>query len=269
MLFDKKTLMKQFYVILFATIFCNIVFSQTEIIEEYSVDAEKVRIDNLGYIYLVKGTLLSRYDMNLNRISQYDNKSNGNITDIDVSDPFRLLVFYKDFNRIIFLDNNLTELRDPIFLDDLLIFSTDALCSSNQGSFRVFDNQNSSVITYNKDLNVTQTGTSLYTISVNQNVIKIKESNNFIYVLFNSGEVVILDKFANFVKKPDWKNIKTFDCINDKLYLLIDSEIYFSDGNSDLVKISDLDNGYIIDFAISVNKLYILTEKSLITFKIL
>lgn len=244
-------------------------YSQTEIIKEYNVYAEKIRVDNLGYVYLVKGTQISRFDSDLIKIAQYDYKLNGEITTVDVSDPFRVLVFYEDFNRIIFLDNNLTELRDPIFLDDLLIYSTNAVCSSNQGGFRVYDNQNSSVISFNKDLNITQTGTNLYSISENQNVIKIKESNNFVYVLLNSGKLVILDKFANFVKKPDWKNIKTFDCINDKLYLLINSEIYFSDENYELIKFSDLEVANIVDFAISVNRLYILTEKSLITFKIL
>ncbi|HNQ67904.1 MAG TPA: hypothetical protein PKN32_05980 [Bacteroidales bacterium] len=261
--------MKQLYLILFATIFCNIVFSQTEIIEEFNVEADKVRVDNLGYIYLVIGTQLSRFDSDLIKIAQYDYKLNGEITNVDVSDPFRLLIFYKDFNRLIFLDNSLTELRDPIYMDDLLIYSTNAVCSSNQGSFRVFDNQNSSVISFNKDLDITQKGTNLYSILGNQNVIKIKESNNFVYALSSSGEIIILDKFANFVKKPDWKNIKTFDCINDKLYLLIDSEIYYADENYEIIKIQDLTLANILDFAISVNKLYVLTEKSLITFKIL
>jgi hypothetical protein len=261
--------MKHLFLILYVVTICNFLYSQTEIIKEYNVDAEKIRVDNLGYVYLVKGTLLSRFDSELIKIAQYDYKLNGEITSVDASDPFRILVFYEDFNRIVFLDNYLTELRDPIYLDDLLIYSTNAVCSSNQGSFRVYDNQNSSVISFNKDLNITQTGTNLYSISGNQNVIKIKESNNFVYVLLKSGEIVILDKFANFVKKPDWKNIKTFDCINDKLYLLIDSEIYFSNENYELIKISDLKVANIADFAISVNRLFILTEKSLITFKIL
>ncbi|MDD3740017.1 MAG: hypothetical protein PHH30_02140, partial [Bacteroidales bacterium] len=160
--------MKRFTLILIVSLIYNILYSQTEIIKEYNVDAEKVRVDNLGYIYLVKGTQLSRYDSDLIKLAQYDYKLNGEITSVDVSDPFRLLVFYKDFNRIVFLDNYLAELRDPIYLDDILIYSTDAVCSSNQGGFRVFDNQNSSVVSFNKDLNITQTGTNLYSISENQ-----------------------------------------------------------------------------------------------------
>ena len=261
--------MKIFNLILAIVFICNILHAQTERLNEYDIEAEKIRVDNLGYLYTTKGTLLSKYDQNLNKISQYDFKANGEITDIDASDPFRLLVFYKNFNRIVFLDNYLAELRDPILLDDLFIYSTNAVCTSTQGSFRVYDNQNSSVNSYNKDLNVIQTGTNLYSLSGNQTAIKIKESNNFVYVLFNSGEIVILDKFANFVKKTDWQDIKTFDCIDDKLYLLINSEIYLAHENYELINISDFEIDNIIDFAITVNRFYILTEKSLITFKIL
>lgn len=261
--------MKIFILILTILITSNVVHAQIERLNEYDIESEKIRVDNLGYLYTAKGTLLSKFDKDINKISQYDLKSNGEITDLDASNPFRLLVFYKDFNRIIFLDNYLAELRDPILLDDLFIYSTNAVCSSTQGSFRVFDNQNSSVNSYDKDLNLIQTGTNMFSLSENHSVIKIKESNNSVYVLFNSGEIVILDKFANFVNKPNWQDIKTFDCIDDKLYLLINSEIYLADENYELTKISNFKIDNIIDFAITVNRLFILTEKSLITFKIL
>ncbi len=261
--------MKKITAILSTLLICITAYNQTELTNKYDITAEKIAVDNLGYIYTVNATQLCKFDKDFNKIGQYDDKSHGEISSVDCSDPFRILIFYKDFNKIVFLDNYLAELRDAVLLDDLMIYSTDAVCSSTQGSFRVFDNQNSAVNSYNKDLNIIQTGVNLYSVSGDQTAIKIKESNNFVYVLFNSGEIVILDKFSNFVKKPEWQNVKSFDCIDDKLFVLIDSEIFFSNENYELVRFYSHESDQIIDFAISINNLFVLTEKSLITFKIL
>lgn len=243
--------------------------AQTERITEYNIVSSMFRIDNLGYLYFVNGNTLTKMDGDFKTVAIYDNKKNGAISDIDVSDPFRVLVFYRDFNKLIFLDNELTELRDPILLDDLQIYNVDAVCSSTQGSFKLFDSQNCFIVSFDKDLNVLQTGINLYSLVKTQKVQKIRESNNYTYAQFDDGIFITLDKFGNFFRKSKFENLKSFNLLNDRLFLLTDTGIYKCGYDDSLIEIVNSADIKIVDFAVRNNFLYVLSEKSLITFIIL
>jgi hypothetical protein len=263
--------MKKFSLIsvLFFCCFCLIAEAQYEKISEFPVNASSFAVDNLGNFYFVTGNSLTKTDSEFNIISVYDNKSNGDISDIDISNPFRIQLFYRDFNTLIFIDNTLAELRAPIMLDDLQIYSADAVCSSAQGSFRIYDNQNSAVVSFDKDLKIIQTGVNLYSVSDSKKLLKLRETNNYVFVLFESGRMIILDKFGNFYKDPNWQNVESFDYINDELFVLSQNVIYKVDSEWQLAENMKLSDLKILQFEITPSFLFILTEKSLITFKIL
>jgi hypothetical protein len=245
------------------------IYSQAEKISEYNVVSNMFRVDNLGYFYFVSGSALTKTDSDFNIIASYDSKNNGEISDIDATDPFRLLIFYKDFNKLVFLDNELAELRDPVMLDDLQVFSVDAVCSSTQGSFRLFDGQKSTIVSYDKDLNLIQTGVNLYSCVKSQNAYKIRESNNYVFAQFGTDYIVTLDKFGNFYKKAEFENIESFDFVNDNLYLLINSHVYKCNPDDSLSEIVLPIQDKLIGFAMKNEFLFVLSQKSLITFKIL
>jgi len=51
------------------------------------------------------------------KIYQYTNLALGNINSVSIYNPLELVVFYKDFNSIIILDNTLNEIQKIAFLD--------------------------------------------------------------------------------------------------------------------------------------------------------
>ncbi len=261
------------FTLLILLLFCSFFFNQSTAqsgkFSEFEVKANNFAVDNLGYFYFIDGASLTKTDKDFQTISQYSDKTYGEITDIDVSDPFRILIFFKDFNVIVFLDNQLASLRDPISLDDLGFYSVDAVCSSAAGSFRLYDNQTSSVITIGKDLNVIQTGTSLYSISGDYKAVKIRESNNFVFVLFSSGYIIRLDKFSNFANNYFCGEGILFDSFNDDLYIINENAVFGLDDKNNKILYFNFEPMKILDFKMRAEKLFILSEKSLITFKIL
>lgn len=261
--------MKKFLYILILIVFGQSLGAQEVVNSDYTKGIDAFEIDKLNNFYFIKDNQILKTDSEFNKLYDYSDKTFGNIYFIDVSNPFRVLVYYKDFNVIVFLDNKLAPLRSPIYLDDLNYFSADAVCSSSFESFLVFDSQNTRINTISKDLVTTQKGTSLYSIVSEQKPVKMKESNNYIFISFENGYIHVLDKYANYVDSFFYDGLIDFDCINDDLYLLGNNELIAFDINKEKILYYSFEASNSISFKIKNDILYILNKKSLISFKIL
>jgi len=75
-------------------------------------------------------------------MKRYSNKRFGTITSIDCTNPLKMLVYYKDFQQLVFLDNQLTQNSEAISLEDLGYEQTDLICTSMNNSFWLYNKQN-------------------------------------------------------------------------------------------------------------------------------
>lgn len=256
--------------IFFFLLLCTTSFGiKAQQIDAFATTATLFDIDNLGYYYFAEGSKLIQTDSEFNTLQEYSDKSYGDINIIDVSNPLRILLFYKDFNVIVFLDNKLAPLRDPIMLDDLGLYSIDAVCSTTTGSFRVYDNQTSTVITIGSDLKVLQKGTNLYSVAGDQKAIMLKETANFVFLQTENSWIIRMDKFGNYIETIANDAAITFDCVNDEIYTISKSNLSGFDNRNERFFFYSFDPMPIKDFKIKDKKLFILSEKSLITFRIL
>lgn len=261
-----KVLKNIFIIISICTISLSV---KTQEINSFETTATLFEIDNLGFCYFVEGSKLIQTDSEFNTLYEYSDKSYGDISILDVSNPLRILVFYKDFNVILFLDNKLSPLRDPILLDDLGVYSIDAVCSSASGSFRVYDNQASTVITIGSDLSVVQKGTNLYSLAGDQKAIALKETANFVFLQTENSWIIRMDKFGNYIETIANDQGITFDCLNDDVYIITKTSVSGFDSKNERFLFYSFEPLTIKDFKIKDKKLFILSEKSLITFQIL
>jgi len=71
-----------------------------------------VGVDDLDYLYYLRGNVL--YKEGQGRKFSYSKVGLGKLTDVNIQNPMKLILFYRDFNAVILLDNNLNELTDPI-----------------------------------------------------------------------------------------------------------------------------------------------------------
>src|SRR5688572_3667151 len=84
--------------------------------------------DNFGNIYTVKNEELCKYLPNGKRHARYSNLRYGNITSLDVSNPLKILLYYRDFQQIIFLDNQLSVNSNPVSLELLGLEQAHLVC---------------------------------------------------------------------------------------------------------------------------------------------
>lgn len=85
----------------------------TSLVAETVLDAEEfVGADELGNLFYLENQVF--YRKSGQRIFSFSNVDLGAITAVDVGNPFKILLLYRDFNSVIILDNNLNELSERL-----------------------------------------------------------------------------------------------------------------------------------------------------------
>jgi hypothetical protein len=200
----------------------------------FKLDGEKMIVkqndysvaDRLGNIYLIRNDEIEKYKEGV-AIKKYSRKQFGNITNVDASNAMRIMLFYKNTNKIIFLDNQMSENSDVIDLFKLLTVTATAVCNSSNNQFWVYDANNAELLKITNDLNIsTRTGNLNNQMDEKINPTALKEINNQLYLIDKTQGVFVFDYFGTLIKKIPIKGIEKFEVVND--YIL------FSNQNKDL-----------------------------------
>ena len=101
-----------------------------------------LNVDMLDNIYLItSGNQLKKLSSNGDSLAAFnDVKKYGNPTYIDVNNPLKILVYYKNYSTVVILDRLLT-VRNTINLRKQNIFSVQAIATSYDNNIWVFDEQ--------------------------------------------------------------------------------------------------------------------------------
>lgn len=225
------------------------------------------KTNSMGNIFLIKDYSILQYNFEGKKIQTYSNSEFGKITSIDVSNPFRILVFYKDFNQLIFLDNKLSEISDHISLDNLGITEANAVCSSETGGFWVFNTNTFQLEKYNKNLNLLQSGTKMQSV-IDRSLTPdfIDETGNNIYLGFKEKGIYLFDIYGAFIKFIPVKYKSGVKIINENIFYSSDSIYRYNTKNFE-TKTIDVSFNSNNSFSIEKNRLFIGNNNVITYFK--
>ena len=95
----------------------QLLFSQDKPLFEnaFVLEADRfIGADALHSIYYIKNEVF--YKRSEEKIWSYQNVNLGKLSSVDIGNPFKIILFYRDYNTVIVLDNNLNELTGAIGL---------------------------------------------------------------------------------------------------------------------------------------------------------
>lgn len=72
--------------------------------------------DPNGNIYLVNGSKLSKLDENGKLLRSFDDSFLGDIASVDSDNPMKIMLFYRESGKIVFLDDRLSPVMEPLDL---------------------------------------------------------------------------------------------------------------------------------------------------------
>ncbi len=212
-------------------LFLFLILSLSTVIEpskNFPVQSDFILTDAIGNIYSVKGNSITTYNSEGQKVFTYSNPFLGNISFVDVKDPMRILLYFKDFNQVIFLSNKLSEIGSPIELDNAGYSQVSICCTSNQGSFWLFDSQSLQLIQLNENLEPVHKGTLLQYVLKKNNVIPscLLEENDEIYMSIPGTGILIFDKFGTYRKTLPVINASSFQVKGEKIIFYNSNNLY-------------------------------------------
>jgi len=229
-----------------------------------SVKANSIQIDNQGNIYTISDNSICKYNQQLILQSTYYQNFYGNINSVDVSNSFKILVFFNDFNQIVFLNENLSEIN-KIDLFEIDLTDIQFVCSSNQSGFWIYDNTQSRVFFIDEKLNILKKSKFLGKYVKNKDITNIFEyKNNFYLGILNKG-VLVLDNSCNIINFSQFNLTNSFSILNNENLFFLNTTTFEVTNvkilSSEFYIIENHNNA--IDYKIYNNKKIILTNDSL------
>ena len=242
-------------------------FSQWKELETFPVKVDVLEVDELGNIYYSKGNSFQKMNSKGEMLASYSNAYLGEIFSFDVSDPFRLLLFYKEFNQVVFLDNNLIALRDPVSLDELGVYSADAVCASHRGGFWVFDGSSSELCRYNSNLILEQKSSIMAgVLSFDDMANTILESADNLMLVFENKGILLFDSFGTFIRQIRTNNCRFLNTESQKLLYLEDDKVVEYDIRTREYLYFDLPTTEIVEMAMNDGLWYFADNEKIIFF---
>ncbi len=200
--------------------------SNFKLITTINAESDFITSDNQSNIYAVKANELTKYDKTGKLLYKYSNKNFGNMDFVDASNMLRILVFYKNFSQVVFLDNTLSLIGESVSLDNIGFQQAKLVCSSHNNGMWIFNPFKMELVRIDQSLEQTQqTGNLSLLLNIDLQPNYLLEYNNKVYMNNPSTGILIFDIYGTYYKTIPIKNIQHFQPIDDQVYYISDNKV--------------------------------------------
>lgn len=215
--------MKYLFIILFAF---SLYPTQAQNIKVYE-GVENFTVDQLGYLYIITKTgQLKKYTAEGDSVAVFNQmRRNGVLSHIDVSNPLKVLLYYKNFNTVVLLDR-LLNVTVSLDLRKLGIYQVSAMGTSYDNNIWLYDEMNAELIKVDEAGNkMTSTYSLVDIISDLPKPTQLFDQQRIVYLYDPEKGVYQFDYFGGYkglLKIQNWKDIFVW---NDIFYGRKENEI--------------------------------------------
>lgn len=206
------------YLIITFLVFSNFILAQDSLAVYKSIELDQpvsfFEIDQIGNIYCVNKNEIIKINNDGDNIYRYSNMTFGAISEIDVNNSLRPLVFYKEQSKIIVLDNTLSVQDNSIInLDELQLYNTQTIANSNiDNGIWIYNIDLKQLVKVNTKMEIVQESGNL-AILLNRAALQPKkmiEKNGRLYMSTVKDGVLIFDLYCSYLQSIDIQDATNF-----------------------------------------------------------
>jgi len=170
-------------------------------------------VDNLDNVYVLTGTdQLKKYNSDGDSVAIFNNvKKFGKVSTIDVANPLKVLLYYKDFSTIVVLDRLLT-IRNTIDLRQKNIFQVNAIGQSYDNNIWLYDEGDSKLKKINDEgRSLLETADFRLLFDEAPHIKNIYDQDGFVYLYDPEQSVFVFDYYGalrNKILISAWQDFK-------------------------------------------------------------
>lgn len=178
-------------------------------VKKINKPADFITTDRLGNLYVVNSNDIWMYNRDGDSLRAFNTKRYGEIHFVDCSDPYQILVFFKDFNVILYLDNFLSENGPPRDMQELGFDQATLVCLSQETGFWVFDQLRQKAMRLDANFRVThETVNFIQWFGRRLEPNYMEQYNNRLYLNEPESGIYVFDHFGTYIKKIPIKGLK-------------------------------------------------------------
>jgi hypothetical protein len=191
-------------------------------------------VDNLDNIYLITSTnQLKKIHGNGDSAGVFnDVKRYGAVSSIDVTNPLKILLYYKNYATVVVLDRFLN-IRNTINFRKKNIFSVQSITTSYDNNIWLFDEQDYKLKKINEDGTLLQESTDFRMLfdSV-PSPVQITDKENFVYLYDPEKGFYIFDYYGSFKNRLPFTNWTSVAVSEKNMYGFSNNKLYSYELNS-------------------------------------
>ena len=182
------------------------------LIKTFADSLSDFEVDNLGNFYLVgRQQQIKKISSTFDSIGLFNDKRNlGKLYSIDVSNPLRVLLFYKDFASIIILDRFLN-VRTLLNLRNVQIQQVSAITQSYDNNIWVYDELDNNIKKIDESGRVLLRSPDFRVLfDMPPQPKYLQDLNRYLYAYDSSKGLLLMDYFGayrNLIPYTGWQNI--------------------------------------------------------------
>ena len=214
--------MKQFFSILLLLLATKN-FAQNDssflLLRSYQGDIAHVALDNLDNLYVVSSTgQVKKFNNQGDSVAVFNGvRAFGKLHSVDVTNPLKPLLFYKDFSTVVILDRLLSN-RSSLDLRRHNVLQPTAITLSYDNNIWVFDQFDNKLKKLDESGNLLlQTADFRQLFSQTISPQKIIDDNGLLYLADSVRGMLVFDNYGTFKRKVPLQNWRSFDIWNGKL----------------------------------------------------
>jgi hypothetical protein len=198
------------------------------LLRQMPLAAADFSVDNLGALYVITpDNQLKKLNGKGDSIGVFNEvKRYGVLSGIDVTNPLKILLFYKDFMTVLALDNFLNRLY-KVDLRQAGVFQSGTIATSYDNNFWVFDEQNAQL------KKMSDQGQALMTSSDFRQLFgeavdpaEIVDRDGLVYLNDPTQGIYIFDYYGGFKVKLSFKGVSGLKVFGKNIYGIRDNELF-------------------------------------------
>ena len=219
---------------------------------------DQIYSDNLNRTYLTKNSEIHLFDDMGEHLYTFNELTLGDIEFVDVNRSLKPLLFFKDVQALVLLDNTLSKQAETIYPGNNGYSNVDLVCHSGENFFWLFERDNFEFIRVNRQMQaISKSGNLVLLLGRTIEPDYMLEKDNLLYVKDPKKGIYVFDIYANWVKTIPLNIEGKFEVHEEDIFYLKGNMVYKYEQLTFLEKPLELELDHIDDFTIESNRIFL------------
>jgi hypothetical protein len=187
----------------------------------------RIQCDALGNTYDICPDHITKHSSNFNLDYRLSTLQYGTSAQLDLTNPLVPFLFFEDQGSLVFFDNNLNVLEDPIFLNEIFQGQITCVAGSKGDALWLYDANSSTLIRTNRKFEVLSKSANLsYITKTTLQPKQIIESGQRVYLIDSEKGILLFSIFGTLESESTFKTSDPMYLWNDCIYFRMENMLY-------------------------------------------